>query len=133
MQSSTELREEIATLEDEILHLERYLLSLYRTAFEEHRPTLPDTHGSYLQYKIGSSPKILSNQSHQNMKPQVSKDGFVHRAKMSPTGWANPDNPDFVEVLKSKSSKVNTPPVSNLSNLDLVKRTSLFVEACNSL
>ncbi|XP_041022050.1 uncharacterized protein LOC121263302 [Juglans microcarpa x Juglans regia] len=103
--SSTELREEIATLEVEIMHLERYLLSLYRTAFEGHRPTLPDTHGSYLQYKIGSLPKLLSNQSHQNMEPRVSKDALVHHDKMSPTGWANSDNPGLVAHLKSKSSK----------------------------
>lgn len=33
--SATELIEEIATLEVEVVHLERYLLSLYRTAFDQ--------------------------------------------------------------------------------------------------
>ncbi|PON35911.1 Ternary complex factor MIP1, leucine-zipper [Parasponia andersonii] len=42
-QSSVELKEEIATLELEILHLERHLLSLYRTAFEGQLSTLPST------------------------------------------------------------------------------------------
>ncbi|OVA00715.1 protein of unknown function DUF547 [Macleaya cordata] len=40
MQSSAELISEIATLEVEVMHLERYLLSLYRTAFENHLATL---------------------------------------------------------------------------------------------
>lgn len=36
LQSSEELKEEIAELEKEILQLERYLLSLYRTSFGDH-------------------------------------------------------------------------------------------------
>ncbi|XP_010539080.1 PREDICTED: uncharacterized protein LOC104813214 isoform X2 [Tarenaya hassleriana] len=38
--STEELRNEIAELETEILHLERYLLSLYRTTFGDHLPAL---------------------------------------------------------------------------------------------
>lgn len=38
--SSVELVEEITSIEIEILHLERYLLSLYRTSFEQHRSSL---------------------------------------------------------------------------------------------
>ncbi|XP_041017679.1 uncharacterized protein LOC121259929 isoform X2 [Juglans microcarpa x Juglans regia] len=102
--SSSELREEIATLEVDIIHLERHILSLYRTAFEGHQSS--DTPEPHLQYKIGSSPKILSNQSHKNMEPTVSKDGLVHQEKMSPAhGWVSSDNQSCAASLNSKSRR----------------------------
>ncbi|KAG6704429.1 hypothetical protein I3842_07G133400 [Carya illinoinensis] len=102
--SSSELREEIATLDVDIMHLERHILSLYRTAFEGHLSS--DTPEPHLQYKIGSSPKILSNQSHQNMEPSVSKDGLVHHEKMSPAhGWVSSDNQSCAASLNSKSRR----------------------------
>ena len=124
MQSSVELREEIATLEAEIMHLERYLLSLYRTAFEGNVTTLSNTPGSYLQYKTESSPKFLSNQLHYKMEPHVCKVDLVHHDKMSPAqGWATSDNQSFAASLKSTSTRVNMPL---LSNLDLVNRIFFF-------
>ncbi|KAF8406770.1 hypothetical protein HHK36_008862 [Tetracentron sinense] len=39
--SAAELVNDIAALEVEVMHMERYLLSLYRTAFEHHLATLP--------------------------------------------------------------------------------------------
>uniref|UniRef100_A0A2N9F3F2 DUF547 domain-containing protein n=1 Tax=Fagus sylvatica TaxID=28930 RepID=A0A2N9F3F2_FAGSY len=104
--SSVELREEIATLEAEIMHLERYLLSLYRTAFEGNVTTLSNTPGSYLQYKTESSPKFLSNQLHYKMEPHVCKVDLVHHDKMSPAqGWATSDNQRIAASLKSTSSR----------------------------
>lgn len=116
MQSSSELREELATLEVDIMHLERHILSLYRTAFEGHLSTLSDTPAPHLQYKIGSSPKILSNQSHQNMVPSVLKDGLVHQDKMY--GWVSSDIQSCAASLNLKSRRVKTPPFSNVDLVD---------------
>ena len=41
LQSAAELINEISILEIEVVHLERYLLSLYRTAFDQYLASLP--------------------------------------------------------------------------------------------
>lgn len=41
MQSAADLVKEISTLKLEVLHLERYLLSLYRTAFDQYLASSP--------------------------------------------------------------------------------------------
>lgn len=111
MQSSSELREEIANLEVEITHLERYLLSLYRTAFEGHVTSLSDTPGPYLQYKVKSSPLGLSNQLHHKMEQHVCRGGLIHHDKMSPAhGWASSDNQSCAANLKPTSSRVTCLP-----------------------
>jgi hypothetical protein len=110
IQSSAELRDEIATLEGEIMHLERYLLSLYRTAFEGHITSFSDTPGPYLQYKIESSPLVLSNQLHHKKEQYVSRGGLIHHDKMSPAhGWASSDNLSSAN-LKPTSSRVTCLP-----------------------
>lgn len=102
--SSAELREEISTLESEIMHLERYILSLYRTTFEEHVTSLPDTPGPYLKYKIEPSPTVLSRKLHHKMEQQVCRGGPLHHEKMSPThSWASSDNQSCAANLKSSS------------------------------
>lgn len=104
--SSAELEEEIATLEAEIINLERNLLSLYRTAFKGHLSTLSDTPGPYLEHKIGSSPKLLSDQLHHNMETHVSKGDLIHHEGMSPAhGWASSDSRSYAVSLKSTSSR----------------------------
>jgi hypothetical protein len=111
MQSSVELREEIATLEVEIMHLERSLLSLYRTAFEGHVTSFSNTPGPYLQYKIESSPLVLSNQLHHKMGQHVCRGGSIHHDKMSPAhGWASSDNQSCAANLKPTSSRVTCLP-----------------------
>lgn len=127
MQSSAELEEEIATLEAEIINLERNLLSLYRTAFKGHLSTLSDTPGPYLEHKIGSSPKLLSDQLHHNMETHVSKGDLIHHEGMSPAhGWASSDSRSYAVSLKSTSSRVNMPP---FFDLDLFNKTSLLIQA----
>ncbi|GLU00144.1 hypothetical protein SLE2022_175360 [Rubroshorea leprosula] len=81
--SSLELRKEIATLELEILHLERYLLSLYRTAFEEHLPILSNTSGSPLKSMSESSLSMEANRLHHNLQAPV--EILVHHDKPSPS------------------------------------------------
>lgn len=63
IQSSAELMKEITTLEAEIIHLESYILSLYRTAFEQYLPTLFENWGTHFQCKIGSQLQTKCDQS----------------------------------------------------------------------
>ncbi|KAD2393266.1 hypothetical protein E3N88_40243 [Mikania micrantha] len=60
--SSMELVKEITSLETEILHLERYLLSLYRTAFQQHVHHI-ETKKSPSEHKIESQLLTLTDQS----------------------------------------------------------------------
>ncbi|KAJ0678172.1 hypothetical protein HanOQP8_Chr12g0444841 [Helianthus annuus] len=62
VQSSMELVKEITSLEMEILHLERYLLSLYRTAFQPHVHGV-QTKKSSSEYKIESQLQTVGDQS----------------------------------------------------------------------
>ncbi|XP_076919524.1 uncharacterized protein LOC143580366 [Bidens hawaiensis] len=60
--SSMELVKEIVSLETEILHLESYILSLYRTAFQKRVPSL-DTKNTPLGCKIESQLQTVVDQS----------------------------------------------------------------------
>ncbi|KAK4781422.1 hypothetical protein SAY86_015524 [Trapa natans] len=78
--SSVELRREIVTLEAEIMHLERHLLSLYRTAYEEQMFTLPRTFET--QPKCQTEPPRKNengNEIHQESKPPEKRNSqFCH-------------------------------------------------------
>lgn len=80
--SSAELEEEIAALEVEIMHLERHLLSLYRTAFQG--CALPSTPDSHFQFKTGSPFKVVQKQSRSNLELQIHRGGLVHHDQTSP-------------------------------------------------
>lgn len=108
MQSSAELRMEIATLEAEILHLERYLLSLYRTAFEEHLQTLSSITRNHLEYKTGSPKPIVPNKSYYKLEPKIQKVGFFNHDQASPAhDLPISDNDNSAACLKLASTKVN--------------------------
>ncbi|GFZ10585.1 tetratricopeptide repeat (TPR)-like superfamily protein [Actinidia rufa] len=101
-QSSEELMREIALLEGKILHLERYLLSLYRTTFEQNLPALLENKGAYLQYDKGSQLQVLADQS--------LKGGTISPHQTSPPcGLAGTDNPRHVASPKASSIMVNMP------------------------
>ncbi|KFK42086.1 hypothetical protein AALP_AA2G209200 [Arabis alpina] len=59
--SSEELKKEIASIELEILHMERYLLSLYRKSFEQQIPNLSAT---TLPRSVTTSPSSLALSKH---------------------------------------------------------------------
>ncbi|OMO69862.1 hypothetical protein CCACVL1_19222 [Corchorus capsularis] len=82
--SSLELRREIAVLEAEILHLERYLLSLYRTAFEEHIPALSNVSRTHLECKTELPASSVVNELHQNLEPCVHKYDLANHEQASP-------------------------------------------------
>ncbi|KAI7740578.1 hypothetical protein M8C21_033284 [Ambrosia artemisiifolia] len=62
LKSSMELVKEITSLETEILHLERYILSLYRTAFLQREHSL-HTKKSLSEHKIESKLEPVADQS----------------------------------------------------------------------
>ncbi|KAL3340645.1 hypothetical protein AABB24_028998 [Solanum stoloniferum] len=74
-QSSMELMKEITTLEIEIMRLERYLLSLYRTAFQQNLPLLLENQKIHSQGKICSPTQCSIDQSYSDVAMDTSKCG----------------------------------------------------------
>ncbi|KAJ4963846.1 hypothetical protein NE237_023785 [Protea cynaroides] len=109
--SAAELVKEIAALEDEVMVLERHLLSLYRKAFEHHLATLPSAAmdkgpGSPLR-KTGSVENV-TNQSgfHKGTDMQRGARASVENNQTSPLH--DPDDSDyqsFCSLLKLTSRK----------------------------
>lgn len=81
-QSFAELEEEIATLELEIMHLERHLLSLYRTAFQG--CALPSSPDSHLQPMTRSRSKFVQKQPRSNLELQMHRGRPVQHDQTSP-------------------------------------------------
>ncbi|XP_021671710.2 uncharacterized protein LOC110658418 isoform X2 [Hevea brasiliensis] len=103
--SSDALRKEIATLEAEILHLERYVLSLYRTAFEENLPAISNVPKNHLQYEKGSPSKVGANQSLFNLRSYIENSNFIDHDQTSPAhGWATSDDQSCTASIHSTST-----------------------------
>lgn len=102
--SSAELVKEIATLEVEILRLERYLLSLYRTTFQQHLPTRLEN--NVQQMNGGTSQGATPNQPSHKINLGMSKDYNDHQFQISPTSsLAGPNDSDQVVIHKSSSGR----------------------------
>ncbi|KAG5250166.1 Electron transporter [Salix suchowensis] len=100
--SSAVLRKEIATLEAKILHLERYLLSLYRTTFNEQLPGFSNMTKNHLQYKTGSP---LQAQSPHSLKVHEQTGDFIHHDQSSPAhGWSGSSSQSCIANLQSTST-----------------------------
>ncbi|XP_065880283.1 uncharacterized protein [Euphorbia lathyris] len=100
--SSDALRKEIATLESEILHLERYLLSLYRTAYEEHLPATSNVAEKTLPSQV------VANQSHDNnVKPCIeTKSFYVDQTTRTPAHcWISSDDQSCSASSHSTSTR----------------------------
>lgn len=74
--SSVELVKEITSLETEILHLERYLLTLYRTAFKQH------VHSMHIEFPSEHKIAPVADQSCFIVKSDARLSG--HRGQLSP-------------------------------------------------
>uniref|UniRef100_A0A5B6ZLW2 DUF547 domain-containing protein n=1 Tax=Davidia involucrata TaxID=16924 RepID=A0A5B6ZLW2_DAVIN len=97
---------EIATLEGEIMHLERYLLSLYRTAFEQQLPILLENNGTHLQYKRGSPLRIIVDQACYKVEPDIWIGGTAHHDQNSPAhGLAGSDHQSYTATPKASSRR----------------------------
>ncbi|XP_074370615.1 uncharacterized protein LOC141711827 isoform X1 [Apium graveolens] len=76
--SSAELLNEIITIEDEITYLERYLLSLYREAFNQSSHSLSGKCETDLQNRLLTEPRNITDQSCSTLESNFSKDVPVH-------------------------------------------------------
>lgn len=72
--SSAELVKEITSLEGEIIYLERYLLSLYRGAFEQHISSSPGESGTSSQNKSDTESQNSSDKCCLRLEPKLYKD-----------------------------------------------------------
>ncbi|XP_022880305.1 uncharacterized protein LOC111397550 isoform X2 [Olea europaea var. sylvestris] len=100
--SSEELVKEIATLEFEIVQLERYLLSLYQTAF---RQKLPGTLGNYGTrfWQMSGTPQVKAEKSSPKMELDMLKVYSDNHGQISPSS-ALASSSDLVTVATPKSS-----------------------------
>lgn len=101
--SSAELLNEIITIEDEITYLERYLLSLYREAFNQSSHSFSGKCETDLQNKILSEARIITDQSCSTLESNFSKDVPVHHPCISSVR-ASTDSDDWNRVGMLKPS-----------------------------
>lgn len=131
LQSSAELVKEIATLEVQILRLERHLLSLYRTSFQEHLPRIVEDHAEPMNEKSRGD---NFNELSQKKKSELSKDYYDHQCRNSPTSsLAGPNDLVQVAISKSSSGKVNMSHIFTFINLLFVDDVPVYVSMCESL
>lgn len=101
--SSSELVKEITRLDVEIVRLERYLLSLYRTAFQQNPTSNLGNHGTYIQQMTGTHPWVTSDQPSQRTKSEIAKEYYDHQGCTSPTSALTGPS-DLVQFDIPKSS-----------------------------
>ncbi|XP_051118128.1 uncharacterized protein LOC127242590 [Andrographis paniculata] len=81
--SSAELVKEIAALEVEIVNLESYLLSLYRTALHRHLPSIPGDYGNHVKEITGISPRFTSDHLSLKSKLETPRNSKDQKARSS--------------------------------------------------
>lgn len=94
---------EITRLDVEIVRLERYILSLYRTAFQQNPPSNLGNHGTHIQQMTGTHPWVTSDQPSQRTKSEMAKEYYDHQGCTSPTSALTGPN-DLVQFDTPKSS-----------------------------
>lgn len=111
MQSSVELRKEIVMLEAEIMRLERHLLSLYRTAFEEHMSTRSSISGTPPKSEARLVPRKIENgnEIHRRTEPRVKRYNMLRHYQSSPaSGWVSSDTQSCDSSFNTTSTRVST-------------------------
>ncbi|KAH6834904.1 hypothetical protein C2S53_003904 [Perilla frutescens var. hirtella] len=101
--SSSELVQEITRLEVDIVRLERYILSLYRTTFQKNLPSDLENHGNHVKQMTGIDSWVTSDQPSQRKKSEMAKECYDHQGCTSPTSALTGPN-DFVQFATPKSS-----------------------------
>lgn len=108
MQSSAELLNEIITIEDEITYLERYLLSLYREAFNQSSHSPSGKCETDLQNNILIEPRNITDQSCSTLESNFSKDVPVHHHCISsPRASTDSDYWNRVGMLQPSIQRVS--------------------------
>lgn len=108
LQSSMELMKEITTLEIEIMRLERYLLSLYRTAFQQNLPLLLENQKIHSQGKISSPTQCTTDQSYSDVEIDTSICGADQYDRISAAHALTGVSDKIQTANKSSSIRVNT-------------------------
>ncbi|XP_031407179.1 uncharacterized protein LOC116215566 isoform X1 [Punica granatum] len=101
--SSVELRKEIVMLEAEIMRLEQYLLSLYRTAFEEHMSSLSSISETRPNSEMRSPPRKIGdgNEISQKIEPRARR-SLLRQYQSSPAhGWVSSDTQSCASSFKT--------------------------------
>lgn len=99
---------EITTLEEEIIYLERYLLSLYRSAFEQHIPSVYGNCESPLPTNIVIRSRATADQSYLSREPNLCKGDSDRNNHRSPIhGLAGPDNRSHATTPRFSSERVS--------------------------
>ncbi|KAL8491594.1 hypothetical protein ACS0TY_023261 [Phlomoides rotata] len=103
--SSAELMNEISRLEVEIVHLERYLLSLYRTAFKRFLPSNLENHAQ----PVTGLHTCKLDQSHRNSQE------YDDQVQNSPTSALAGPNDIFHRKSKEYDVQIQNSPTSDLA------------------
>lgn len=107
--SSADLVKEITTLEGEIINLERYLLSLYRAAFEQHLPSLSENCGIPLQKNIETESPTIADQSCLSREPNLCKGNPDYHNPTSPAhGLTGSDDQNHATTPRLSSKRDRT-------------------------
>ncbi|KAI4321706.1 hypothetical protein MLD38_035055 [Melastoma candidum] len=125
--SMMELRNEISVLEYEIARLERYLLSLYRTAFQENLSPAPNSTDTRSKYNpMSPSCKVESELGYKAEIP-VKRTGLLRSIQSSPAHyWTSSESQSCSSSFNTRSLKKK----SGLSHYSLADHLSLsFLEA----
>lgn len=104
VQSSMELMKEIAILEVEIMRMERYLLSLYRAAFQQHIPDLLGKHAANIESKINTPLHSTVDDPNYNFEFGMSK-VYVDKYDRSSSPSALVCSDDQLESATKSSSR----------------------------
>ncbi|CAG7904791.1 hypothetical protein BRARA_G03458 [Brassica rapa] len=114
--SSEELKKEIASIELEILHMERYLLSLYRKSFEQQVSSLSNLSAKTLKRSVTTSPSSLTLSNN-------------YQSYEKPISYPR----SFNTSLKALSLREGTREVSVKQSLGELLGSSLIVDDHNNL
>lgn len=104
--SSAELVKEITSLEGEIIYLERYLLSLYRAAFEQNIPSSPGESGTPSQNKSDTESQNSSDKCCLRLEPKLCKNSsdYYNHSLPFARNVASPDDQKHAATPKSSYS-----------------------------
>ena len=108
-QSSAELVKEITNLEGEIIYLERYILSLYRAAFEQHIPSSSGGSKTSSQNKSDTESRNSSDKCCLGLEPKLCKDSpdYYNQSLPFTRNVANLDDQKYAATPKSSCKKVS--------------------------
>lgn len=98
---------EIATLEVQILQLESYLLSLYRTTFQQQLPSLLGTPERHLKDKIGSHLHRIHTQPSCKINLDMSHCGIGHCESPFPSNAVAGSDYPIQAALSSSTRRVD--------------------------